>query len=190
MHCCTFKGTLSWVLWVAKCLCMLCRRWNLHPQTTQEYGFTIVLHQGGKNPPKKSQNPTCGPACASPDGTSLQTFDHTWDREPSNRIGTHKKRMEREEKPKRRTTPDPRSNPNLLTHPFYNNIRWPILATVGVFLIWSLLNRRCWSTRCVARPLETLMSALFRTIYSYGTQLRNTLYVTQRNPQKQAKHKK
>ena len=91
--------------------------------------------------------------------------------------------------PKRRTTPDPRSNPNLLTHPFYNNIRWPILATVGVFLIWSLLNRRCWSTRCVARPLETLMSALGRTIYSYGTQLRNTLYVTQRNPQKQAKHK-
>ena len=132
MHCCTFKGTLSWVLWVAKCLCMLCRRWNLHPQTTQEYGFTIVLHQGGKNPPKKSQNPTCGPACASPDGTSLQTFDHTWDREPSNRIGTHKKRMEREEKPKKEGQPQIQGptqifwltpSPTTLDDPF-----WPLLV--------------------------------------------------------------
>ena len=132
MYCCTFKGTLSWVLWVAKCLCMLCRRWNLHPQTTQEYGFTIVLHQGGKNPPKKSQNPTCGPACASPDGTSLQTFDHTWDREPSNRIGTHKKRMEREEKSKKKDSPRSKvqtqifwltPSPTTLDDPF-----WPLLV--------------------------------------------------------------
>ena len=42
------QGTFSWVLWVAKCLCILWRRWNLHPQTTQEYGFTIVLNQKEK----------------------------------------------------------------------------------------------------------------------------------------------
>ena len=51
------EGTLSWVLCVAKCLCMLCRRWNLHPQTTQEYGFTIVLHQ------KEKCNPTPAYVC-------------------------------------------------------------------------------------------------------------------------------
>ena len=81
---------------------------------------------------QKSQNPTCGPACASPDGTSLQTFDHTWDREPSNRIGTHKKRMEREEKPKKEGQPQIQGptqifwltpSPTTLDDPF-----WPLLV--------------------------------------------------------------
>ena len=97
------EGTLSWVLWVAKCLCMLWRRWNLHPQTTQEYGFTIVLHQKEKMHPNPNQ-PTCALACASQGGTSRRRFDHTWDREPSNRIGTHKKRVERKENWERKTT--------------------------------------------------------------------------------------
>ena len=93
---------------------------EVEPPSTDHAG--VRLHhrpapRREKSTPKKSQNPTCGPACASPDGTSLQTFDHTWDREPSNRIGTHKKRMEREEKPKKKDNPRSKVQPKSFDSP-------------------------------------------------------------------------